>query len=159
MGACALEGVQLPTKVTGCLSFTLVTCHNKVVGHVEPPDCCIIHYGKREVLSRINAMEQEYEQILSWEEPGPTVPGAAATEPNKPWGDRIVVSRPSQSLRERQTASLMADSYGFQSQEELLRVQKYLRDHGGWQLEQVSHQPKQAWSLAIHIHAISWSFE
>ena len=84
-------------------------------------------------------MELEYEQLLSWEDPGPAVPSAAATEPDKPWGDGIVVSGPSQPLRGRQTVSLMVDSYGFQSQEELLRVQKYLRDHGWWQLEQVSH--------------------
>ena len=76
-------------------------------------------------------MEPEYEQLLSWEDPGPTVPGAAAAEPDKPWGDRIVVSGPSQPLKGRQSVSLMADSYGFWSQEELLRVQKYLRDHGG----------------------------
>ena len=34
--------------------------------------------------------------------------------------------------------SLMADSYGFKSQEELMRVQKYCQDHRGWQLEQVT---------------------
>ena len=50
----------------------------------------------------------------------------------------------------------MADSYGFQSQEELLQVQKYLKDHGGWQLEQVSCRPKHLvacnslWLLAVH---------
>ena len=32
----------------------------------------------------------------------------------------------------------MAGSHGFQSQEELLRVQEYLKDHGVWQLKQVS---------------------
>ena len=34
-------------------------------------------------------MEPEYEQLLSWEDPGPAVPGEDATEPNKPWGDGI----------------------------------------------------------------------
>ena len=90
------------------------------------------------MLAKINAMEPEYEQLLSWEDPGSAVPGAAATEPDKPWGDGIMVSGPSQPLKGRQTASLMGDSYGFQSQEELLRVLKYLKDHGRWQLEQVS---------------------
>ena len=87
-------------------------------------------------------MELEYEQLLSWEDPGPAVPGADATEPNKPWGDGITVSGPNQPLKGIQMPSLMVDSYGFKSQEELLRVQKYCRDHGRWQLEQVSHQPK-----------------
>ena len=76
-------------------------------------------------------MELEYEQLLSWEDPEPAVPGVAAAEPDKLWGDRIVVSGPNQPLKGRQTVSLMADSYGFWSQEELLRVQKYLKDHGG----------------------------
>ena len=84
-------------------------------------------------------MEPEYEQLLQWEEPGPTGLGEAAAEPDKPWGDGIVVYGPSQPLRGKQVPSLMADSYGFKSQEELLRVQKYCREHGGWQLEQVSH--------------------
>ena len=96
-------------------------------------------------------MEPEYEQLLSWEDPGPAAPGAAATEPDKPWDDGIMVSGPIQLLKGRQTSSLMADSYGFQSQE-LLRVLKYLKDHGGWQLEQVSHQPKRLWLLAMYIH-------
>ena len=83
-------------------------------------------------------MEPGYEQLLSWEDPWPAVPGVAATESNKPWGDGIMVSGPNQPLKGRQTASLMADSYGFRSQEELLRVQKYCRDHSGWQLEPFS---------------------
>ena len=87
-------------------------------------------------------MEPEYEQLLQWEEPGPAGLGEAAAEPDKPWGDGIVVHGPSQSLRGKQVPSLMADSYGFKSQEELLHVQKYCREHGGWQLEQVSHRPK-----------------
>ena len=84
-------------------------------------------------------MEPKYKQLLSWEDAGPTVSGATATEPDKPWGDEITVSWPNKPLKGRQTTSLMADSYGFRSQEELLRVQKYLKDHGRWQLEQVSH--------------------
>ena len=66
-------------------------------------------------------MELEYDQLLSWEDPGPAVPGAIAAKPDKPWGDGIVVSGANQPLKGRQTASLMADSYGFQSQEDLLR--------------------------------------
>ena len=87
-------------------------------------------------------MEPEYEQLLSWEDPGPAVPGAAATEPDKPWGDGIMVSSPNQPLKQRQMANLMAESYGFRSWKELLRVQKYCRDHGRWQLEQVNCRPK-----------------
>ena len=70
-------------------------------------------------------MEPEYEQLLSWEDPGSAVLGEDAIEPDKPWGDGNTVSGPNQPLKGRQTPSLMADSYGFKSQEELMRVQKY----------------------------------
>ena len=95
-------------------------------------------------------MEPEYEQLLNWEDPGPAVLGEDATEPDKPWGDGITVSGPNQPLKGRQMPSLMADSYGFKSQEELMRVQKYCRDHGGWQLEQVRCQPKRL--VACHLY-------
>ena len=65
-------------------------------------------------------MEEEYDCPLSWVDPGPAVPSAAEGEPDRPWGDGITVSGPSQPLKGRQTSSLMADSYGFRSQEELL---------------------------------------
>ena len=87
-------------------------------------------------------MEPEYEQLLSWEDPGPAVLGKDATEPDKPWGDGITVSGPNQPLKGRQMPSLMAYGNGFKSQEELMRVQRYCRDHGGWQLEQASCRPK-----------------
>ena len=87
-------------------------------------------------------MEPEYEQLLHWEDPGPAVLGEDAAEPDKPWGDGITIYGPSQLLKGKQVPSLMADSYGFKSQEELMRVQRYCREHGGWQLEQVSCQPK-----------------
>ena len=83
-------------------------------------------------------MEVEYDEVLHWESPGPAVPGELCTAPDTPWGESIKLAGIIQPLKGRQTTSLMADSYSFQSQEELLRVQKYLKDHGGWQLEQVS---------------------
>ena len=59
-----------------------------------------------------------------------------------PWGEGIHLFGAPQPLKGHRTASLMADSYGFASTEELSRVQKYLCEHGWWQLEQVSYQPK-----------------
>ena len=55
-------------------------------------------------------MEPEYEQLFQWEEPGPAGSGEAAAEPDKPWGDGIVVYGLSQLLRGKQVPSLMADS-------------------------------------------------
>ena len=82
-------------------------------------------------------MEAEYNEVLHWEAPGPVVRGESSTAPDTPWGEGIQLAGIIQLLNGSQTMSLMADSYGFQSQEEV-RVQKYLKDHRGWQLEQVS---------------------
>ena len=97
-------------------------------------------------------MEPEYEQLLQWEEPGPAGSGEAP-EPDKPWGDGIVVYGPSQLLRGKQVPSLMADSYSFKSQEELLRMQKYCHEQaaGSWS-RLVADQSN--WSLVIIFHVI-----
>ena len=87
-------------------------------------------------------MEAAYDEILHWEDPGPAVHGEASAMPETPWGEGIQLAGVMQPLKGRQTPSLMADSYGFQSQEELFWMQKSLKDHGGWQLKQVSYQQK-----------------
>ena len=66
-----------------------------------------------------------------------------------PWGEGITVCGPAQLLKGRLTPSLMADSYGFQGEEEWARMQKYLKAHGGWQLEQVGVTSESNWSLII----------
>ena len=83
-------------------------------------------------------MEVEYEEVLSWVDPGPGEAASSGTETPGPWGEGIHLFGVPQPLKGCHTASLMADSYGFASTEELSRVQKYLCEHGGWQLEQVS---------------------
>ena len=81
---------------------------------VELPDCRLIHYGKREVLARIEVMEDEYNELLVYEDPGPAVPGASPTgDPSKPWGEGISVCGSAHPLKGRLHPSLMADSYGF----------------------------------------------
>ena len=100
-------------------------------------------------------MEPEFDEVLEWVEPDAADPDRAASSADSPWGEGIAVAGAVQPLGGKQNPSLMADSYGFRSLEELLRVQKYLKDHGGWQLEQVSCRPKRLvacnslWSLAI----------
>ena len=79
-----------------------------------------MHSGKKEVLAQINAMEAEYDEVLHWVDPGPAVPGEAAALSKTPWGESIQLAGVVKHLKGRQTSSLMADSYGFQSQEELL---------------------------------------
>ena len=81
---------------------------------VELPDCGLIHYGKREVLARIEAMENEYDEPLVYEDPGPAIPDAGPTgDPSKPWGEGISVWGSAQPLKGRLHPSLMVDSYGF----------------------------------------------
>ena len=110
---------------------------------VEPTDCRLIHFGKQEILSRIDSMEAEYEQVLSWVDPGADGAGTSSSSSASPWSEGIHVFGVIQPLKGCQTTNLMADSYGFASIEELSRVQKYLHEHGGWQLEQVSIMSKQ----------------
>ena len=83
-------------------------------------------------------MEVEYEEVLSWVDPGPGSTRASSAATSGPWGERIHIFGEAQPLKGHQTANLMADSYGFASAEELSRVQRYLHEHGRWQLEQVS---------------------
>ena len=87
-------------------------------------------------------MEHKFDEVLHWVDPDAAGPEGAFSSADTPWGEGILLTGVVQPLRGRQTASLMADSYRFRSQEELLRVQRYLKDHGGWQLEQVSCRPK-----------------
>ena len=83
-------------------------------------------------------MEAGYEEVLSWVDPGADGAGTSSSSSASPWGEGIHIFGAIQPLKGRQIANLMADSYRFASIEELSRVQKYLHEHGGWQLEQVS---------------------
>ena len=127
---------------------------------VEPPDYRLMHFGRTEVLARIEAMEVEYDQPLAYVDPGPAVPGAEPTgDPTQPWGgDGIVVWGASQLQRCQQTPSLMADSYGFRGEEEWGRVQQYLKSHGGWQLEQVGVTGKSVRSLVFTWWSLAMSY-
>ena len=87
-------------------------------------------------------MEVEYEEVLLWVDPGADGAGTSSSSTASPWGEGIHVFGLIQPLKGHQTANLMADSYGFASMEELSRVQKYLHEHGRWQLEQVSIMSK-----------------
>ena len=95
-------------------------------------------------------MEEEYDEPLVYVDPGPAVPGAAPTaDSSMPWGEGITMCRPAHPLKGRLTPSLMADSYRFRVEEEWARMQKYLKAHGGWQLEQVGVTGESDWSLTI----------
>ena len=78
-------------------------------------------------------MDPEYDEVLHWEVHGPVEPGESSMAPETPWGEGIQLMGVIQPLGGgEQTPSLMAGSYGFQSQEELFGAQKYLNDHRVW---------------------------
>ena len=87
-------------------------------------------------------MEAEYEEMLSWVDPGADGASTSSSSTASPWSEEIHVFGPIQPLKGHQTANLMADSYRFFSMEELSRVQKCLHEHDRWQLEQVSIMSK-----------------
>ena len=74
----------------------------------------------------MNSLEVEYNEVLHWKVPGPMEPGESSRVPGTQWEEGIQLVGVIQPLRGNQTLSLMANSYGFQFQEGLLRVQKYL---------------------------------
>ena len=67
-------------------------------------------------------MEAEYEEVLTWVDPGPGEVASSGMETPGPWGERIHLYGALQLLNGCHTASLMADSYSFASTEELSRV-------------------------------------
>ena len=163
LAKCMCTFGRLPTQATGRLWSGSVACYVfSLWSLVEPPDLHLVHFGRQEILSRIASMEPEYDEKLVWVEPAPANLDDAARPRDQaadesPWGEGIKVYGDARPLKGRLTPSLMADGYGFGSQEELLRTQKYLCDHGNWQLEQVGNRRKRLWSLVVYFHISHWS--
>ena len=63
-------------------------------------------------------MEAEYDEVLHWEVPRPVEAGESSMAPETPWGEGIQLAGVIQPLGwgRKQIPSLMAGSYGFQSQ-------------------------------------------
>ena len=93
------------------------------------------------MLAKINLMEDRYD-IPMWFDldciPVCTTPAAAGEEVGS-WGYGVAVFGAARGhRREVVTPSLMADMYGFASEEEMSDMKDYLWSHGNYQLEQVS---------------------
>ena len=58
---------------------------------VEPPDCHLVHFGKWEILACIDSMEAEYEEVLSWVDPGADGADTSSSSSASPWGEGIHV--------------------------------------------------------------------
>ena len=91
------------------------------------------HLGKREVLAKINLMEDWYD-IPMWFNldpiPANTTPAAVGEEVGS-WGYGVAMFGAARGhRREVVTPSLVADMYGFVSKEEMSDTKDYLRSHG-----------------------------
>ena len=97
------------------------------------------HFGKDEILRKIDLMEPEFYQPMMFDDSRvPDQPAAAGAEISS-WGYGVQVYGAARGhKRKKETPSLLADMCGFSSEEEMQDVRQYLWTHGGYQIEQVS---------------------
>ena len=95
------------------------------------------HFGKNEILRKIDLMEPEFNQPMTFDDSRvPDQPAAAGAEIGS-WGYGVQVYRVARGhKRKKDTPSLLADMCGFS--EEMQGVRQYLWTHGSYQIEQVS---------------------
>ena len=96
------------------------------------------HFGKCEVLAKIDLMEDQFDAPMLFNTtrlpPMPFVSGQGRGA----WGPGVAVSGKARGHRRvTSTPSLMADMFGFASEEEMEEMKAYLQSHGNYQLEQV----------------------
>ena len=109
----------------------------------EPKDPIpVCHFGKKEMMAKIDLMEDWFDLPMSFEEdwvpPMPFVPGQGIGT----WGKGIAMHGAARGFRRQQhTPTLMASMFGFDCEEEMANTKQYLCSHVGYQLEQVSERP------------------
>ena len=96
------------------------------------------HFGKKEILAKIDLMEPEYDIPMAFDDAqNPSTPAAAGQNIGE-WGYGIGVFGVAWGHAcGCETPSLLADMCGFKSEEEMEDTKAYLHSHGGYQLEQV----------------------
>ena len=98
------------------------------------------HLRKREILAKIDLMEGQYDLPMTFDEsliPAHIAPITAGGE-LRSWGYGVSVYGAAWGhRREVEIPSLMADIFGFTSEEEMSDTKEYLWNHGNYQLEQV----------------------
>ena len=77
-------------------------------------------------------MDAAYSQLIVWF-PYAAVPASLSSQ----WGENILVVGDPKRQSASKVKSLIADSFGFASNGELLNVSNYLQSHGGFELELV----------------------
>ena len=115
---------------------------------------CLKHFGHQEILKKIDLMEGEYNLPMSFDESRiPSAPAAAGQNIGE-WGYGVVVYGAVWGHHwGKETPSLMADMYGFSCKEEMADTKQYLREHGNYQLEQVSVK----WLVTLYYFFINFS--
>ena len=135
-----------------CWSHGNLPC---IIAEVQDP-ICLKHFGCQEVLKKIDLMEGEYDLPIRFDESKiPDLPlqllGKTLENGAMVWWFMVL---PRGHRQGKQTPSLMADMYGFSCEEEMTDMKQYLREHGNYQLEQVS--VKQLVTLYYFCH-FGWS--
>ena len=140
--ACYIDLVTCYISLVACYSKSLVACYvnlvacysNSLVAYfVVPPALELVHFGKGEIRQRIDSMEAAYSQLINWS-PSAAVPASSSSQ----WGDNILVVGDPKRQSGSKVKSLIADSFGFALNGELHNVSRYLKSHGGFELEMVS---------------------
>ena len=97
------------------------------------------HFRCPEVLKKIDLMEGEYDLPMRFDESKIASTSAAAEQNIGEWGYSVAVYGVAQGhCQGKQMPSLMADLCGISCEEEMADMKQYLREHGNYQLEQVS---------------------
>ena len=100
------------------------------------------HFGKKEMLAKIDLMEDQYNVPMKFDAdriPVHVQHQLLWEKRSDPWGYSVAMfSTARDHRREVVTPSLMADMYGFVSEKEMSDTKDYLCSHANYQLEQVS---------------------
>ena len=78
-------------------------------------------------------MEMEYSQLISW-----STHSTPPTDASSQWGHNIKIVGEPRKIAVSKTKSFLADMFGFVTNGEFSAVSNYSKNHGGFELEQVS---------------------
>ena len=96
---------------------------------VEPPDLCLIHYGKKEVLALISLLEPEWDQPMAFGDnlgDKDTTP-AATWDPSQRWGVVSTMPKMNVPLKLQQKKTPESDALGLESKYEYKQLMAYLK--------------------------------
>ena len=99
------------------------------------------HFGLAETRAKVDLMEDEFDRPMLFE-PDLVPDPAVAGESIGAWGQGVDVVGAARGYKcSRTTPTLLASMLGFECEEEMEDMKRYLLAHGGYQLEQVGYRP------------------